>query len=166
MPNFLRPDIGKKRVYEIHAPKPKLPGTPIAEQPFTYAYLHVSTWCMRDLLKKLSPPDIHLMFELVNIMRKNENTLLNRLGLPASTKREICSALGYTTDKYERIITRLIKNEVVGRYRHPTESVTTYFVNPYVMFYGTKIPDSIYELFTDSQWRNYHRSYGVGDVEL
>lgn len=166
MPNFLRPDIGKKRKYELHIPKPKLPDTPIVDQPFQYAYVHVSTWCLRDLLKKLNQSDIYLMFSLIKVMRKNENVLLNRLGNPAATKNEILSALDCATRHQENILTKLIKAQVIGRYRHPTESITTYFVNPYVMFYGTKIPDSVYEMFTDSPWRLYARSYGVDDVEL
>lgn len=166
MPNFLRPDIGKKRTYELKVSKPKLPDINIADQPFQYAYIHVSTWCLRDLLNSLPARDIQVMFELVKIMRKNENVLLNRLEQPAITKNEILSAIGHPSDSYERVLTRLIKNEVVGRFNNPTEKGYAYFVNPYVFFYGTKIPDYVYELFTDSKWRIYHKSYGIEDVEL
>ena len=85
MPNLLRPDIGKVRKRNFKPPKPKVKelDTPLMDQPFEYPLVHVSTWCIRDILKTLKRDTIYTMFNLINITKKNENLILNRLGLPA-----------------------------------------------------------------------------------
>lgn len=167
MPNLLRPDIGKVRKRNFKPPKPKVKelDTPLMDQPFEYPLVHVSTWCVRDILKTLKRDTIYTMFNLINITKKNENLILNRLGLPAQTMPEITSSLGHDTKTEQAAISNLIKNQIIMKQYSSQYNCRCYYINPYVMFYGTSIPDFVYEIFTDTKWRAYHKSFTLSSLE-
>lgn len=167
MPNLLYPDIGKKRVYNVKPKRPKVKplDTPLKEQPFQYPLVHVSTWCMRDIINTMKKDTLYVMFNLINITKKNENVILNRVGLPAETITEITSSLGHDTKASQAAISHLIKYQIIMKGKTPLYNCNCYYINPYVMFYGNSIPDYVYELFTDSRWRVYHKNCSITDVE-
>lgn len=123
---------------------------------FIYKYIHFSAPAMCKIAEELSPNEIKMIMNLANSISKNSNMLLNLIGNPAETKKEILSAMGYISKCNTPIntLTKLIKKDVIKKVKYDKSFCGyAYYVNPYILYYGSTAEDTTFEIFQDSEWK-------------
>lgn len=123
---------------------------------FSYKYIHFNAGAMSKIALELTPYEIKMIVGLSNSIGKNDNMLLNLVGKPAESRAEILSAIGYFSrgSSPKSIISNLFKKDVIKKVKNEnTFCGYAYYVNPYIMYYGSCVEDTTLEIFQDSEWK-------------
>lgn len=123
---------------------------------FSYKYIHFYAPAMSKIAEEFTPFENKMVMGLANSIGKNNNMLLNLIGKPAESKKEILCALGYLSKSSTpmNLLNNLINKDVIKKVKNEkTFCGYVYYVNPYIMYYGSVVDDTTLEVFHDSEWK-------------
>lgn len=123
---------------------------------FSYKYIHFYAPAMSKIAAEFTPHENRMVISLANSIGKNNNILLNLVGKPAESRNEILCALGYRSKSNtpKGILSNLFNKGVIKRVKNENAFCGyVYYVNPYIMYYGSTVDDTTIEVFHDSEWK-------------
>ena len=121
------------------------------------AFVKVFTNPITDLFKELPTKEFAVAMALMPFISYNDGIL--RYNGKIADGKTISDALGENYETFKRIITSLIKKNILGKVERQSDTYANkkkkcLVVNPYIFLRGQDIEKDIVDMFSGSKWAN------------